>query len=353
MSCPVFRRAGSHPPPSSFGKRLSWESGWLQASAEKAWSREPISACQSWSVLAVCRDVRSTLLGKERMVAGSCHSLSSWVTRDTLPGSPSLAGGSWFASLRLTQQTPAFSSPQYIPVLGLSWWVQTSPTLPNCHLGSRHRGPRWEHEELLMTLQSWRSRGEKQKYLEDKAVELKGIPEWGLSSTTHHDRPRLLPSTGTSQTVNCIDPVGPLPATGSTQSEIASCGWVYSWWHWPRPPSPLLATAWVRCAQSLRPWPQLEGSGNAFLQQADGPPILSSALEPPPATQSRSVWHWALVCELGPREDPNAKQEEEEDQLLDLLNSQDSSSLYTFPSSLNISTHPHYWRLPANTQAMC
>lgn len=82
-----------------------------------------------------------------------------------------------------------------------------------------------------MTLQSWRSRGEKQKNLEDEAVELKGIPEWGPSSTTHHDRPRLLPGTGTSQTVNCTDPVGAagvdqssLPATGSTQSEIVSCG---------------------------------------------------------------------------------------------------------------------------------
>ena len=83
-----------------------------------------------------------------------------------------------------------------------------------------------------MTLQSWRFQEEKQKYLEDEAVELKGLPEWGPSSTTHHDRPRLLPSAGTSQTVNCtVPPVGgtgvdqsPLPATGSTQSETACCG---------------------------------------------------------------------------------------------------------------------------------
>lgn len=42
-----------------------------------------------------------------------------------------------------------------------------------------------------MTLQSWGSQEEKQKHLEDEAVELKRLPEWGLSSTTHHDRPRL------------------------------------------------------------------------------------------------------------------------------------------------------------------
>ena len=52
-----------------------------------------------------------------------------------------------------------------------------------------------------MTLQSWRFQEEKQKYLEDEAVELKGLPEWGPSSTTHHDRPRLLPSAGTSQSI--------------------------------------------------------------------------------------------------------------------------------------------------------
>lgn len=44
-----------------------------------------------------------------------------------------------------------------------------------------------------MTLQSWRSQEEKQKYLEDGVVGSKVLPGWGPDSAIHHNRPRLLP----------------------------------------------------------------------------------------------------------------------------------------------------------------
>ena len=48
-----------------------------------------------------------------------------------------------------------------------------------------------DHDSPITVTQKQGASIQKQKHLEDEAVELKRLPEWGLSSTTHHDRPRL------------------------------------------------------------------------------------------------------------------------------------------------------------------
>lgn len=80
-------------------------------------------------------------------------------------------------------------------------WLLSSLSTPTCVTGSlRHVGLSKPCGELLVMLQPWIPQKNKQKYLEDGVVELQVLP------VIHHNRPRVLLSTGRPQTSNTIDP---------------------------------------------------------------------------------------------------------------------------------------------------